>query len=271
MVARVTNFCVGAGVFCFVFSCSPAAPPPVEPTLDIPRIASTDAGTTAPHFVREAPRVGARSRITVSASTQSPDPQGAQHSSYESELHAEVLSVEGFATTEVRVRFARNAYRFRLLETPTAIDGKTYLVGVNPPFVRNESGGVVPSEEAERVLDVFPDLGTRTRIDEALPDDALHAGDRRDDLARAVLRVLHPRAWTADVATATLSRIEASDAVFAVELAAHSANGTKLDVNGDVRVRLRGAQLASIVLEGSYWVGEKPDGTFRYERTVTDE
>ncbi len=277
MVVAVTKFRVGAGVLVLAsaLSCSPATPAPrvgVEPILDIPRIA-VDGGAVVKaetRFVRVPPRVGQKTHISVSAVSETPNggpqPVGAYVEQYDSELAVEVLSVESSATTEVSVTFLRNVYVSNRGDMPTAIDGKSYLVGVKPPYVKSESGAAAPSEEAERVLDVFPDLGTRSRIDEALPDEPLAIGDRRDDLAQAVLRVMHPRAWMADRAVATLVRIEGGDAVFSLSLAARSTNAGKMDLTGDVRVRLQGASLASISLSGSYGSNSR----FRYTRRVED-
>jgi len=274
VVVAVTKVRVGAGVLVLAVACSPAAPAPrvsAEPILDIPRIAFDGGGIveSETRFSRVAPRVGQKTHITVRARSETPagfPPVGAYVDQYESDLAVEVVAIEASATTEVRVTFLRNVYITGNGELPTAVDGKSYLVGVKPPYVRDENGAAAPPEQAERVLDVFPDPGTRSRIDEALPDGPLAIGDRRDDLARAVLHVMHPRAWTPERAVATLARIENGHAIFSVSLAASSASSGKMDVTGDVSIHLSGASLESISLSGTYG----SDGKFSYSRRIAD-
>jgi hypothetical protein len=245
----------------------------IEPRLDIPSLGSVDAGAGGARFVREPERVGARWRVAVRAATHEQDRPDGQDTRYESDLDVETLAVSGLATTEVRVRVLRNAYVYSGVEKPNPIAGKSYVVGISEPFVRDGTGGAAAPSEAERLLDIFPDLGTRTRLDEALPDGTLAIGERRDEVARAVLRIIHPRAWQDDAASATLARVENGDAVFDVELSAHDTGGSaqNFDVRGVVRVRLRGTKLVAITLEGTYAnvAGGKSEGTFTYERRIS--
>jgi hypothetical protein len=220
-------------------------------------------------FVREAVQVGARSHVSVRARSRALDAQGApggeQDSVYESELDVEVLAASGGASSRVRVRFARNVQIYQGAQTPTEIDGKTYVVDVRAPFVRDERGAAVPEGETEHVLDVFSELGTRARVDQALPDGSMTIGDACPALAQAVLHVIHPRAWVLDDGGATLSTVEGGEAVFDVRIEGHATSRTMpIRMAGAVRVRLRGASLASILLRGTY-----PDGTFEYTRSVT--
>ncbi len=270
VVACVTKLRVGAAAlvaFAVGQSCSPASAPPVETSLEIPRLAP-DAGQVRgadARFVREPARPGATMHVSVRAASRAPDPSGGEQlSEYESELDATVLEVAAGAPTRMRVAFARNVNLYQGMSTPTPIDGRTYVASAREPYVTDENGGVPASAEVERVLDVFPDLGTRTRLEEALPDGPLAIGDRRDDIARAVLRIIHPRAWTFDDGAATLARIEGGEAIYDVRIAAHSVQ-SKIETAGELRVRMRPAGLASIALHGTY----PPDGTFDYRRVVT--
>jgi len=225
--------------------------------------------------------------VRVRASSESTDSQGGvQSSTYESEYRVEILAVDGPAPSRVGLRFLRNAYIYGEREVPTAIQGKEYVVDARAPHVREASGGAAaPEAEAQRVLDVFPDLGTRTRIDEVLPDDAMRIGDARDELAGAVLRVIHPRAWSLRAGTATLARVAGDAAVFEVTLDATSETGLHLEVSGEARVRVRDAQLMELALDGRYEnvsgasgasgaggsAGPEPPGTFSLRRSVTSD
>jgi hypothetical protein len=121
------------------------------------------------------------------------------------------------------------------------------------------------------VLDVLPDLGTRTQIDQVLPDSAMAIGEERHELAGAILRVIHPRAWTLTRGTAVLSRAETEEAVFTITLDATSQSGLRVNVKGEARVRLRDARLTSLELEGTYDSPSSPaPGTFSLHRTVRD-
>lgn len=264
-----------------VSACSPAAtaPPPVEPTLDVPSLhtrASEPPGGGI-RFGRVAPVVGARLRVAVQARSAASDPQGgAQLSEYISVYTVEILGTNGPAPSRVRLAFEKNVQRYQGVDRATVIDGKTYIIDADAPHVRDASGGAAAEEEAQRVLDVVPDLGTRTQIDQVLPESAMAIGDERHELAGAILRVIHPRAWSLVKGTAVLSRTETEEAVFAIALDATSESGLHMDVKGEARVRLRDARLTSIVLDGTYHHGEHANGSssdpgmFSLRRTVSD-
>jgi hypothetical protein len=242
--------------------------------FEIPRL---DGGAAvAPergiHFARVPYRVGERWSTSVRAESKMADTgSGEQVSAYVSEFVVEVLAVEGPAPTRMRVTFERNAQEYQGGATATAIDGKSYVVDARGPSVSSESGAAASSDEERRVLDVFPDLGTRTRLDEVLPDDPMQIGDRRDELAGAILRILHPRAWTEDKGSASLARVDGDLAAFAVTIAASSQTGMKMDVRGEAKVRLRDSRLASLLLTGSYSGGATgTSGDFSVRRIVRD-
>jgi hypothetical protein len=233
-------------------------------------------------FGHPLPVPGTAWTVKVGASSESSDAQGGeQTSTYHSEYRVEILAVDGPAPSRVGLRFLRNAYIYGEREAPTAIQGKEYVVDARAPHVREAGGGAAaPESEAQRVLDVFPDLGTRTRIDEVLPDEAMRIGDARDDLAGALLRVIHPRAWSLKHGTATLARVVGEAAVFDVTLDATSESGLHLEVSGEAHVRLRDAQLVELVLDGRYESvnsggtassSTEPPGTFSLRRTVTSD
>ena len=266
-------------------ACAPStSPPAVEPVLDIPRLDGGSAAPTAPagvRFGRVPPAVGARWKVTVSARSASADPQGGlQRSEYVSSYIVEVLGTNGPAPSRVRLVFEKNVQRLQGRENPTAIDGKTYVVDATPASdgaggfaVRDGSGAPVTEEEQQRVLDVVPDLGTRTQVDQILPDSAMTIGDARDELAGAILRVIHPRAWTLNKGTAVLARTQAEDAVFALTIDATGSNGIRMVVSGEAKIRLRDARLVEIALDGTYdrAMGPGPDpGTFSLRRTTHD-
>jgi hypothetical protein len=139
------------------------------------------------------------------------------------------------------------------------------------PFVRDASGGAASENETERVLDVFPDLGTRTRIDEVLPEVPMAIGDARDDLAPALLRLVHPRLWQLETGKASLARVEGSDAVFAIALVATSkASGVHMDVKGEARIRTRDSRLVGLALDGAYDHDDATKGSFVLRRVIRD-
>ena len=216
--------------------------------------------------------------VELRATSRSPDSVasgGEQLSLYESRYRVEVLAVAGFAPSRVKVRFLRNVRTYQERPVPTAIDGKEYIVDARAPHVRDSGDAAAPPLDTERVLDIFADLGTRARIDEVLPDIPLPIGARHDDLAGAILRVIHPRAWTLRAGTATLARVEGEHAGFKISLDAASENGVRMVVAGEARVRLRDAQLSELVLQGRYEREgpgpAEPPGTFDLRRTVTSE
>ena len=246
----------------------PESAPLVVPKLDGGGASSPAAGV---RFRRTPPAVGARYRVSVQADSRAPDPQGGEQlSSYVSELTVEVLALDGPAPSRVRLRFARNVHAFQGRDTPTEIDGKTYVVEKAAPQVRDERGAAASEIESQRVLDVFPNLGTRGRVDEVLPDDPMTIGDRRDELAGAVLGIIHPRAWTLVRGTAALARVDADDAIFDVTLVATSQTGVSMNVKGEARVRLRDSALAGLSLSGSYRVAGDDTGSFTLRRALSD-
>ena len=238
-------------------------------SLDIPRLEGGRAHDVhGIRFGRIPPAVGTRWQVTVDAQSDTPDAQSAYLSSYT----AETLAVDGAAITRVRVTFERNAERHDGLQWGTVVAGKTYGVDVSAPFVRDEAGDPAPEDEATRVLDVFPDLGTRTTIDQVLPDGPVAVGESRDELAAALLRVIHPRAWKLERGTAKVARFQDESAVFSIHLEATSRNGLRFRVDGEARVRLRDTELLSITAEGHYAhapAEPSPEGgTFAYRRTI---
>lgn len=236
--------------------------PAADPPLEIPRLG--DAGSASERavdgvrFGRVPTTVGARWALSVRAESRLEAAPGTeQRSAYESDVAVEVLAVDHGTPSRVRLAFERNVQVHQGAEKPTSVDGRTYVIDQEEPHVRDERGSAAPEEEATRVLDVFPELGMRARIDQALPERPMRIGDRHDALAAAVLSVLHPRAWTLRRGTAELARVEGDVAVFAVALEAVSASAMHMDVSGEVRIGLADARLASIALDGTY---EGPDG-----------
>ncbi len=279
---------VRIGALALVLSaCSPrgGSSPIVEVPLDVPRL---DAGSSTTHasaagvrFGRVVPAPSTRWHVDVSAKSASADaPGGTQLSEYVSSYIVEVLATNGAAPSRVRLVFEKNVQQYQGIDKATAIDGKTYVVdastsdGASGRWAVRDARGAVPSEEEiERVLDVVPDLGTRTQVDQILPDAAMAIGDARDELAGAILRVIHPRAWTLNKGTAVLARTEADDAVFTIAIDATGTNGVRMVVSGEARVRLRDARLVQMAFDGTYdrVGGSAADpGTFTLRRTVRD-
>lgn len=279
MAARLTILRVGALVALVGQGCSGTSRPSlVAPTAGADlEIAPLDGGAGAHElsagdgvrFGHPAPSVGDAWVVRVDAASRADE----QVSTYESEVRIEVIEVDGPAPSRVKLRFARNAHTYQGTATPTSIDGKEYVVDARAPHVRDGSNGAAPESEAQRVLDVFPDLGTRARIDEVLPDEAMRVGARHDELAAAVLRVIHPRAWTLRAGSATLTRVEGEYAVFATSLDASSESGLRMQVAGESRVRLANSRLEDLSLEGTYdtttAAGVEVTGTFSLRRRVT--
>jgi hypothetical protein len=265
---------VSAAFLVAVAACAPArgASPAVAPALEVPPLQPAEASRGGGiRFGRIAPVAGARFRVAVEAASSEDADSEAE---YVSTYVAETLAVEGPATTRVRVVFEKNAERHQGVEAPTVIDGKSYIVEAAPPYVEAADGGAVPDAERDRVLDVFPDLGTRTRIDQILPDGAMEIGEERPELAGAILHTIHPRAWSLDRGSAVLARVDGDAAVFAVRIAARSRAGLRIDVEGEVRIRLRDTRLVAIDLDGKYGHGPGDPGAgagrFALKRTVRD-
>jgi hypothetical protein len=232
-------------------------------------------------FGRPKPTIGSRWRVVVSAKSNTSDPQGGvQRSEYLSAYTVEVLGTNGPAPSHVRIAFEQNVQRYQGIDKATVVDGKTYILDTDlPPDgssrspVRDASGMAPSAEETERVLDVLPDIGTRTQIDQVLPDAAMAIGEARHELAGAILRVIHPRAWTLNDGTAVLVRTDGDEAVFAIGIDATGSNGLRMVVKGEAKVRLRDARLTQIAVDGSYDLpkGSASDpGTFSLRRTATD-
>lgn len=228
------------------------------------------------------PVVGAVWKVSLQAISRSLDPpaapggvpSGEQVATYESEYRLEVLAVDGPIPSRVHLHFLRNVQIFQGRESQTSVHGKDYVVDARAPHVRDRAGSPVLEIEAQRVLDVFSDLGSRSRIDEVLPDEPMRLGDRRDELAAAILRVIHPRAWKMRAGTARLARFEQDHASFDLTLDASSDAGLHMILDGHARIRLHDARLSDLALDGSYETGgdagsSDPPGTFSLRRRVT--
>jgi hypothetical protein len=250
-----------------------ATPRPVGPADDPPLVVGRSVGdggvaeTAGVRFQHPPAKVGARWRVALVAESIA---DGGGVTRYESEYVVEILAVEGPAPSRVKVHVDRNVNAYQGSEVPTVVHGKDYVVDVREPHVQAATGGVVLPSEAERVLAWFPDLGTRARLDEILPDSSMRVGDSRDELAAAILRVLHPTAWKLDAGRATLARADASVAEFDVTIATTSAVGMKMNVSGRAYVRLADASLANLEVAGRYEMGADA-GRFEVKRTVTAE
>jgi hypothetical protein len=274
VIRRATKTALAISCMGLALACTPAAPSihaPVEAALSVPSLADGGAGAARDgvRFGRTSPAVGMRWAVSTRAESRTQD--GDQLSRYESDYTVEVLAVDGPAPSQVRLRFDRNVSIYRDAERPTTVHGNTYVVDDSEPFVRDTSGGAASENETERVLDVFPDLGTRTRIDEVLPEEPMAIGDSRNELAAALLRLVHPRLWQLESGKATLARVQGGDAVFAVAIVAESrASGVRMDVKGEALVRVRDARLVGLELRGAYDQGEATKGTFSLRCAVRD-
>ena len=241
-------------------------------TLEVPHldaggiVASASEGV---RFGRENAKVGARSHQHVLAKSVWDE----QTASYESEFVLEVLAVDGPAPSRVKIEFRKNESFDNVSHQATSVDGHAYIVDVHAPHVVLAGTSAAPSEdEVQRVTDVVPDLGTRTQIDQVLPDDAMRIGEHRDDLTHAIARILHPRIWSVDKGSAILSRTDHGEAVFQIAMDARSsATGMKIAVRGEARVRLRDARLEGFTLKGDFTRANGEKGEFSVERRVRDD
>lgn len=259
----------------------------VEAPLEVPRLdggagasSGDEPGAGVIRFGRESAKAGDRAHLHVRAVSE----WEGQTSSYESELLTEVLAVEtgggGAWPSRVKVEFRKNEHFDNASVQPTSVAGHTYLVDTNPAQVLDARTQAAPSaDEIMRVTDVLPDLGMRTQIDQMLPDTAMRIGERRDDIARAIARILHPRVWSVDQGTAALVRADRKtgteregDAVFHVTLdATSSATSMRISLKGEARVRLRDARLQEFVLSGDFVRANGEKGTLHVERHVRDD
>ena len=253
-------------------ACAPNATPPAAPDLFIAPLIDAGKTTTQPavgvRFGHPPATVGTAFRVDLHAKSRSAD----QESEYTSVFRVEVLEVQGPAPSRLLVEFLHNVRLFQGTPQRTSIDGKGYFVDSRAPHVRTPSGAAATAEETERVLDILPELGTRDRIDEVLPDEEIPLGAHHDELAAVLLRVLHPRAWKLESGTAILTA-GGEEATFDVRIVA-SADNLRMELSGKARVRTSDARLSSLVLSGPY--GEvvdagSPDGTFELTRTITSD
>ena len=271
-----------------VSSCSPAANTregaPV--TLVVPPLVDVaDGGAVARpddvRFGRVSPGVGthwsvevdARSELEVIASSRgSGGGSELQVSEYLSQFRVDVLAMDAQAPTKLRVEFGKNLQRYQGSDLPSVVAGRAYVVDDHPPYVRADNGAPVTPEEIQRVLDVVPDLGARPGVEQALPGSPMTIGQPRPEIATAILRLVHPRAWTLERGSAVLARADSDEAVFHVTIEATSPSNLRMHVAGDAHVRRRDAWLSAVELDGTFQsaeAGAQP-GTFRYRRVVRE-
>lgn len=259
-------------------SSSTSTPASPAPQLEVPKLAATappaptyDTPGSA-RFGRELPRVGDKTHTLVVAKSTFVDPtNGPESESYDSDFEEEVLAVNGPAPTRVKVTFKTNEIFDNITSKPTVLAGKSYWVdAVGARVVDAATQAPVSADETTRVLDIVPDLGTRTTIDQVLPDHPLHWGESRDDLAGAILRILHPRFWTLTKGTASLVQVDkAGFADFRIAIAAVSSNsGMTIDLDGTCRIRAQDSKLAQFVLRGTYMRPNGEKGTLEASRIV---
>jgi hypothetical protein len=268
---------VRASLFLALLACTPSGQRKTK--TDDPLVVGRSAGDAAAPEAREGVRfghppakVGTRWHVSLDAESHAEDDGGPdQISHYYSEYAVEVLATAGPAPSRMSVHVARNVNTYDYTTARTPVDGKDYVVDVTRPHVRSASGAEAPPEEAQRVIDWFPDLGTRARIDEILPDEAIRIGDSRDELAAAIMRILHPRAWSTESGHAVLARAVGESAVFDVHLEANSQAGLRLWLDGTATVRLRDAWLVDLDLAGRYTESTGVGGAFKVRRTVTSD
>ncbi|MCA9591004.1 MAG: hypothetical protein KC657_37155 [Myxococcales bacterium] len=260
-----------------LLACEPAAlpaPRASEPVV-IPTV--TAPASSEQKFGARVFRVGERWSVRTLAEGLADDGGGAtQSSEYEALLHVTVLSVvgggaTGAAPSRLELHFEKSTRAYQHVPKPTDLHGKTYVVDATSEVVRDTSGAEVGEVERELVRDAYPDVGTSSRVEQALPDGTLTPGSDAPGLAEAVLRSLHPRAWTFNRGRATFKEIDGGEAVFEISLDTTSARGLHLDVSGEARFRLADRQQTRLVLRGSYEKTEPPEvqGQFSIERYFT--
>jgi hypothetical protein len=260
-----------------LLACEPAAlpAPHVSEPVAIPTVSAPP--TAERKFGARTFRVGERWSVRTWAEGLADDGGGATQSSrYDALLHVTVLSVvgggaSGAAPARLEVRFEKSLRAYQHEPKPTDLHGKTYVLDASTETVRDASGAEASANESELVRDAYPDVGTSSRIEQALPDGLLTPGMDAPGLAEAVLRSLHPRAWTFNHGRATFKEVDGEEAVFAIALDTTSARGLHLDVSGEARFRVADRQQTRLVLRGSYEKTEPPEvqGQFSIERYFT--
>lgn len=248
-----------------------------EDALDIPTLAAPassrapeDAGPSV--TIRRRPaRAGDRWRVTVKADSREQTSWGfEEHATYDTAYDVEVLAIEGAAPSRLRVHYDHNVRTSRGQETRTPVDGQTYLVEAAQKL-RVVDGGELATrpDEAQLVSDMFPDLGAPGSVESSLREGALRVGDRQDGLARAVARLVHPRAVTLESGSATVARLEGDRLELALDMVLVWQMGSRAALKGKALVRSDGL-LLRVALEGAFEDEDAaPRGHMTYVRELT--
>lgn len=238
-------------------------PPPVAPEPAAPRVVPVVEAprVTAPARFGEArSRVGDRWTVRTRATSRThigDSGVGPQLTEYVSALEVRVLAVAGGgevgpAPTKLALYFLQNERTQQGALAPTALHGRRYVLDAAVDGVRDEQGAEVSADERDQVLDVFPDVGTSARLEQALPGGDLVAGQVAPGLPEAALRSLHPRAWSFEAGRATVARVDGADAELEVTLSGRSQRGLHVTLSGVVRARLSDRRLVRLRLRGPF-------------------
>lgn len=243
-------------------------------SLDIPSIGPTAApvADAGPAVVlrRRAARVGDRYRVTVRATSREQASWGfEERTTYDTAYDVEVLATEGSLASRLRVHYDHNVRSSRGVDTHTPVGGNTYLVDATQKLRVLDGGDIGASlAEAQLLADMFPDLGAPGSVESALRDGPVHLGERQDGLARAVARLVHPRAVTLESGSAVLSSIEKDRILFTLDVVLAWTSGSRAPLKGTVALRPDG-RLARVVLDGAFEDGDGgARGQLTYEREL---
>lgn len=228
-------------------------------------------------FLKKAPQVSTRTQqrsathmnITINVDpTGSGKPQTSEVETTETETKTEqILAVNGDVVTKLQVTFVEKAERNKQgkdvvpTNKPSPLSGRTFILeSKNGQLVASELLGTPVSSADVLILEKsYKLLGKTDPVLAAMPARALKAGDKVDELGKAIRERMNG-AGGMSVTHVAVSLREQNDeeGIFDVTMELTKADGPikfVVDLKGDMHVRLSDSQTTSLNLAGPVGVG----------------
>jgi hypothetical protein len=240
--------------------------------------AAAARGLEGTKFTKKAPAANARLEQTTNADVKfkmdveaAGKKQSMDAESIQTEKRQEtILALSGDAPTKIQVKVTEQTNVMKQggkdQKMPAPLAGKTYIVEAKDgkTVVTTDKGKPAPKIEADQLAKSYSTLGKPDAFASALPDRPLKAGDKVDELAKAIEDEMKHTQDNASISNVSVTFREArsDDGIFDVQFTMNTTEQgmtMKMDLKGEVHIRTTDGMRTSQKFAGPVIIGGDAD------------